>query len=175
MPVPPHSGKRKTRSVRALGDLVSGLLDPMLKKRGFASRDIIDNWQVIAPPPYNRVTSPHELKWPRGTEREAGAILFVRCAEAHRLALSHDQQRLSDAINRYFGYVLVRCVKLSAAPFVPPPFMAGSDAADHDTPIPDPGLQQQVEQAIHDVADQDVRDALKKLGMGVLGRSRRPR
>ncbi len=173
--MPPRSGKRKSRSVRPLGDLVSGLLDPMLKKRGFASRDIIDNWPVIAPPPYNRVTCPHELKWPRGAEREAGAILFVRCAEAHRLALSHDQQRLSDAINRYFGYVLVRCVKLSAAPFVPPPFMPSSGAAPHDAFIPDPGLQQQVEQAVDNVADDNVRDALKKLGMGVLGQNRPPR
>ena len=45
-------------------------LDPALKKRGFASRDIVSNWPAMAPAPYDKVTRPDKLSWPRG---EGGA------------------------------------------------------------------------------------------------------
>ena len=36
----------------SLGDLTSKVLDPALKKRGFASRDLMAHWQDMVPHPY---------------------------------------------------------------------------------------------------------------------------
>ena len=44
----------------------SGVLDPALKRRGFATRDIITHWAAMAPKPYDQLAVPDQLTWPRG-------------------------------------------------------------------------------------------------------------
>ncbi len=154
---------KRTRKTLGVGDLVNKLIDPALKKRGFASRDILENWHIIAPPPYNEVTIPDRLKWRRGEAGKQGALLFLRCHEGHRLALAHDHQRIGEAINRYFGYVLVDAVKLSAEPFT-----AGSDRSVQTAPEPSAKAHQKVDAVLVSVEDDGLKDALHKLGLGVL-------
>ena len=98
--------KRLNRAV-GVGEALHGVLDSALRKRGFATRDLITRWATIAPKPYDRVAVPDQLKWPRGASHE-GATLFLRCAESQRLALSHEGPLVAAAVNRYFGYFLVR-------------------------------------------------------------------
>ena len=67
--LPEPKRRNKTLSV---SDALSGALDPVLKKRGFAGRDIIAQWRHIAPPPFDLTTLPDKLSWPRsnhGAER----------------------------------------------------------------------------------------------------------
>ena len=92
------------------------MLDAALKKRGFATRDILTHWAAMAPKPYDALAMPDQLKWPRGAGHE-GATLYLRCAPGHALALSHEAPLIAAAVNRYFGYLLVREVRLSAEPF----------------------------------------------------------
>ena len=61
--------KRRNRTMN-IAEVLAGALDPVLKKRGFASRDIIAHWSVMAPKPYGEVAIPDKLSWPRG-ERSA--------------------------------------------------------------------------------------------------------
>lgn len=154
---------KRARKTLGVGEIVNKLIDPALKKRGFASRDIIENWPIIAPPPYNEVTIPDRLKWRRGEAGKQGALLFLRCHEGHRLALAHDHERIREAINRYFGYVLVDAVKLSAEPFT-----GGSDKSVQSVPEPSARQHQKVNDAIVSVEDDELKDALHKLGLGVL-------
>ena len=80
--------KRLNRAV-GVAEALGGVLDSALKKRGFATRDILANWPAMAPKPYDKVALPAELKWPRGAGHE-GATLYLRCAESQRLALAHE-------------------------------------------------------------------------------------
>jgi hypothetical protein len=153
--------KRRNRTV-GVGEAVAGLLDPALKKRGFASRDIITHWAAMAPAPYDRFAVPDKLAWPRGERSAEGAILHLRCAEAHRLALAHEGQRVAAAVNRYFGYVLVREVRLSAAPFT-----GGSAKKAEVRPAPDPVRRALVAHAVNGVADPALREALRELGHAI--------
>ncbi|MCF6303035.1 MAG: DciA family protein [Devosiaceae bacterium] len=160
----PTAIKRSGKTL-GVGELVSKLIDPALKKRGFASRDILENWHIIAPPPYNKVTIPDQLKWRRGISASDGAILILRCHEGHRLALAHDHERIVAAVNRYFGYVLVEAVKLSAHPF----------SARSDTPVqiasePSPQAKEKVNAALCNVEDNDLKQALAKLGYRMMKR-----
>ncbi len=144
--------------------LANGILDPALKKRGFASRDILAHWQIIAPAPYNLVSVPDRLKWRRNEAGADGALLFLRCHEAHRMALMHDGPAIVGAVNRYFGYVLVDKIKLSAAPFVTTP-----DTNTIKSRKLNAQTQAKLESKIADVQDDGVKEALRKLGAGVLG------
>ncbi|MHB1110603.1 MAG: DUF721 domain-containing protein, partial [Devosia sp.] len=107
---------RRLNRVVGVAEALSKALDPALRKRGFASRDIITHWAAMAPAPYDKVALPDRLSWPRGERGAEGATLYLRCVPGHALALSHEGPLIAAAINRYFGYVLVGAVRLSAEP-----------------------------------------------------------
>ena len=158
--------KRRNKTI-GVGDALGGIIDPALKKRGFASRDLIAHWGAMVPPPYDKVTAPDRLSWPRGPEAANGAVLFVRCHPAHAHAVAHEGPRLAAAINRYFGYVLVGAVKISAEPMQAAPKEAPAAAG------PDDATLAEIDETVRNVADDGLRDALRQLGAGLLSGARK--
>lgn len=153
--------KRRNRTV-GVGELIAGALDPALRKRGFASRDIITHWKAMAPTPYGEVAIPDKLAWPRGEKSAQGATLHLRCQPGHQLALQHEAPRIAAAINRYFGYVLVDQVRLSATPF------SGGSAKKVEAGVePDPVRRSIVGEAVGQVEDERLRAALTELGLAI--------
>ena len=161
--------KRRNRTMN-IADVLSGALDPVLKKRGFASRDIITHWAVMAPEPYDKVAIPDKLTWPRGERSAEGATLLLRCIPGHALAISHEGPRIAAAVNRYFGFVLVGAVKLSAEPFTP-----GSGRKVDKDRQPSQSVVAKVGAQVAEVADDDLREALRTLGHALSSRSGRSR
>ncbi len=163
-----HPFKRRGR-VAGIGELAGKVLDPHLQKRGFASRELLTRWGAIAPAPYDKVSIPDKLVWRRGQEGAQGALLFLRCQEAHRLTLVHEGELIAGAINRYFGYVLVDIIKLS-----PEPFEAGSDEKLPDAPEPSKAQRARVEAELAGVSDEKLKNSLRKLGLGLAGGGEKP-
>jgi hypothetical protein len=159
---------RRLNRVVGAGEAVAKALDPVFRKRGFASRDIITHWAAMAPAPYDKVAVPDKLAWPRGERGAGGATLYLRCAPGHALALAHEGAMITASINRYFGYVLVGGVRLSAEPFT-----AGSAAKPEESPRFAPLADSEVDHAVAAVGDDGIRDALRRLGQGIKGKSRR--
>lgn len=165
---PQETGKTKTEALprrlnRAVGvgEALGNAIDPALKKRGFASRDLVSNWPAMAPAPYDKVTRPDKLSWPRGEKGAEGAVLHLSCHPGHALALQHEGQRVAAAINRYFGYLLIGQVRISATPFpiedvVPETIPALPDVA-----------RARIGRAVERVEDPGVREALRKLGQAM--------
>ncbi|WP_196259547.1 DUF721 domain-containing protein [Pelagibacterium limicola] len=157
--------KRANRAVQ-LGDMLGNTLDPALRRRGFASRDLIANWASIAPTPYDTVSAPDKLVWPRRDRPDPeGAVLYLRCREGQALALTHEAPAITAAVNRYFGYLLVSRVKLS-----PNPLTTSEPNAPIATRALPPEKAAQLAQAVSNIEDEDLRAALEKLGRGVLGK-----
>jgi len=157
--------RRLNRTV-GVADALKGVLDSALKKRGFATRDLLTHWAVMAPKPYDRIAVPDQLKWPRGAGHE-GATLYLRCMPGHALALSHEGGLIASAVNRYFGYLLVREVRLSAEPFT------ASSARKPQGPAVSPEAARQAKESVAGVEDPALRAALGSLGQALL--SKRPR
>lgn len=155
--------KQPRRLNRAVGltEALGSTLDPALKRRGFASRDLLAHWHVMAPAPYDRMAKPDKLSWPRGEKGAEGAVLHLRCHPGHALALAHEGQRVAAAVNRYFGYFLVGSVRLSAAPFEPEAEMPETAPA-----VPEVA-RARIARAVDRVADSGVRDALRELGLAM--------
>lgn len=155
--------KRLNRAV-GVGEALGGVLDPALKKRGFATRDLIAHWSAMAPAPYDRMARPDKLNWPRGEKGAEGAVLHICCHPGHALALAHEGQKVAAAINRYFGYVLIGQVRLSAAPFE-------IDAAVPETvPALTEVTRAQIGRVVDRVEDPGVREALRELGQAMARR-----
>ncbi|PXA97388.1 hypothetical protein DMC47_13775 [Nostoc sp. 3335mG] len=160
--------KRRNKTL-GLADVLSGALDPVLKKRGFATRDIITHWRVIAPPPYDQTTIPDKLVWPRSAgQGHEGAVLYLRCGPGQALFVQHAASEIAQAVNRYFGYLLVDEVRLSAEPFTP-----GSGAKAQKTRQPSQSDIAKVGAAVEKIEDTDLREALRALGLALSGRSER--
>ena len=163
----PPEPKRRNKTL-SVADVLAGALDPVLKKRGFASRDIITHWSVMAPKPYDEVAIPDKLTWPRGERSAEGATLVLRCVPGHALAISHEGEKIAAAVNRYFGFVLVGAVRLSAEPFTP-----GSGQKAQTSMQPSQSVIAKVGAQVADVADDDLREALRTLGHALSSRSGR--
>lgn len=157
--------KRRNKTLN-LGDVLAGALDPVLKKRGFASRDIITHWAAIAPKPYDSVAVPDKLLWPRGERSAEGATLVLRCVPGHALAIQHEGQKIAAAVNRYFGYFLVGQVRLSPEPFSP-----GSGDKRQKSHQPSQSVQAKVGAQVAEIEDDDLREALRTLGHALSSRS----
>ncbi|MGN6490324.1 MAG: DUF721 domain-containing protein [Devosia sp.] len=155
--------KEPRRLNRAVGltEALGKALDPALKRRGFASRDLIAHWQVMAPAPYDRMAKPDKLTWPRGEKGAEGAVLHLRCHPGHALALAYEGERVAGAVNRYFGYFLVGSVRLSAAPFEAP-----ADQPQTAPAVPDV-TRARIARTVDRVDDAGVRDALRELGLAM--------
>jgi hypothetical protein len=164
---PEFKRRNKTLSV---ADALGHALDPVLKKRGFAGRDIITHWAAIAPPPFDSVTRPDKLSWPRSAREAGGATLVLRCAPGHALFAQHEAPAIAAAVNRYFGYVVVEEVRLSAEPFTP-----GSGAKAHTPMQPSQSAIAKVGKATEMVEDDGLREALRTLGLALSGRSEKQR
>jgi hypothetical protein len=156
--------KRLNRAV-GVSDALKGVLDSALKKRGFATRDLLANWTAMAPKPYDGLAVPDQLKWPRGAGHE-GATLYLRCAPGHALAIAHEGALIAAAVNRYFGYYLVREVKLSAEPFTA---ASPKPAAPRG---PSPEAKASASRAVAAVDDPGLKEALAGLGEALLSRKR---
>lgn len=160
---------QRLNRVSAVGDALGGALDPVLKKRGFANRELINRWREIAPAPYGEVARPVQLRWPKRSAAEAGgAVLEVSCHPGHALHLQHEGARLAAAINSYFGYVLVADVRLSAEPFL---------VAAAEPPAPAPALsateQGRLQSRLSAIKDESLRAALEGLGRALLERGQK--
>jgi hypothetical protein len=153
--------KRRNRTL-SVADALAGALDPVLRKRGFASRDIIASWPVLAPAPFDTTTFPDKLVWPRGEKSPEGATLYLRCAPGHALAAAHEGPRIAAAINRYFGFFLVGTVRLSAEPFVPAPPAPTAPLE------PSAAIRRRVEGELNRVDEPELREALRRLGHALL-------
>jgi hypothetical protein len=158
---------RKNRTL-SVADALSGALDPVLKKRGFASRDILIQWPSIAPPPFDRLTRPDKLNWPRQAQGAEGAVLHLRCAPGQALMVQHEAPAIAAAINRYFGYVLVGEVRLSAEPFTP-----GSAPRAHKKTEPSRASLDKIAAKTAAIEDEGLRAALSQLGRAMALRSER--
>jgi hypothetical protein len=153
--------KRLNRAVKVT-EALTNVLDAALRKRGFASRDLIGKWAAIAPKPYDVVALPDRLAWPRGARGAEGATLYLRCLPGHALALSHEGALIAAAVNRYFGYVLVKDVRMSLEP-MPAPVAAVK-------PVEPKIVPPEIEARTAAVGDPAVRDALRELGRALRGK-----
>lgn len=162
---PEYKRRNKTLSV---ADALAGAIDPVLRKRGFASRDLLTHWKAIAPQPFNATTLPDKLSWPRASANADGAMLYLRCAPGQALFAQHEAPAIASAVNRYFGYVLVREVRLSAEPFNP-----GSGRTVQKAVAPSAEVLARIGAATEKVEDPALKEALTTLGLALSGRSER--
>ena len=103
-----------SRSYQGLAPLtkeVKGLTSPIFKKHGFASIDIISNWQSIVGQELAQGIIPEKLSFPKG-ERTNGTLTVKSAGGAFALLFQHKKKHILDKINTYFGYLAVKEIRI---------------------------------------------------------------
>lgn len=156
---------KKQGSARAVGDLVSGILNPVIERRAGMTMDLIASWEEIVGSGHASLSRPEKLVWPAQVDEDdpfEAATLIVACESTHALFFQHDSAAIVERINSYFGFSAVQRLKILQKP-------VQNESAKGKAGKPD--LQQQdrrrLQELLVDVDDDHLRGALEKMGRGV--------
>ena len=130
---------------------------------GFAYADLITQWPAIVGDALAQWSEPLRIKWPRpgADERKQGGTLVIRVVPGRGLDLQHQTPQIIDRINSFYGYAAIASVKI----------MQGTISRKPRRPAPrelGPDQIKALEARLEAVADPDLKEALRRLGKGIL-------
>ncbi|KAB0679560.1 DUF721 domain-containing protein [Aureimonas leprariae] len=103
-----------------VGEAVSALLDPVLRRKAGMTIGLLDAWPEIVGARLEAVTRPEKLVWPPETgakdARLRPAVLVVACESAAALRLQHESGEIVQRINVFFGYRAVDRLRILQKP-----------------------------------------------------------
>ena len=146
---------------RPLADLVRRTLADTFARQGFASTELVTHWAAIVGEKIAAHCEPMKMKWPRGGDAEAPepATLVLRVEGPVAIEIQHLSPVILERVNRFFGWRAVGRLALRQAPLTRRP-------APKAAPPPDAALTARLAATI-DVADEDLRNALARLGAAI--------
>jgi hypothetical protein len=146
---------------RPLADLVAPCLGEAFARQGFAASRIVTHWREIVGEDIAAHAEPIKLQWPRGDAEEAEpATLVLRVEGPAALEIQHLSDVLLERVNRFFGWRAVGRLALRQAPLTRRP--------DGETRMaPDAAAAARVAGGLGGFADEDLRQALGRLGAAV--------
>ena len=157
--------RKSTYGPVAAARLLGKVMDPALRRRGFAEAEVVERWADIIGADLADVCVPEKLSFSRN--QAAGGTLHLRVAGAAGLRLQHQLPQIIDRVNAFYGYRAVGRVRLLQAPLPPtvqgrrrPPRRSLSD-----------GERRALAEQTANVDDERLRRALRGLGEAVAART----
>ena len=152
---------------RPLSDLLGATLNDALKSQGFASTEIIARWADIVGPEIAGHSEPMKINWPRansaGTLNEDTpdpATLVLRVEGPAALEIQHLSAVILERVNRFFGWQAIGRIALRQAPL-------RRRERPRPPPPPDPAVAARIAEGLPQVEDEDLRQALSRLGAAI--------
>ncbi|MEM9206975.1 MAG: DciA family protein [Pseudomonadota bacterium] len=156
-----RDSRKNQRILQPLASHLDGLVDPTLRRRGFARGDIVRHWREIAGERLAKMSMPERIRWPqRPGDRDTGGTLVIRVDGAAALEIQHKTEILKDRVNAYFGYAAISSIKIVQGPVKSPPKAQAR-------PLCPPAARDDVKAMVSGVEDAELRAALDRLGQSV--------
>jgi hypothetical protein len=151
----------KPRPTRSLADITSKFMADAFAKQGFASAELVTRWKDIAGAEIANLAEPIKIQWRRTPDGEPNepATLVLRVEGPAAIEIQHMSNVILERVNRFFGWQAVGKLALRQAPLSRP--------KRRTRPKIDPEKEAQVAATLTDVADDDLRAALARLGAAV--------
>jgi hypothetical protein len=147
---------------RPLSELLGSTLNDALKTQGFASAEILARWADIVGAEIAIHSEPMKINWPRpmGDEAPEPATLLLRVEGPAAIEIQHLSAVILERVNRFFGWQAIGRIALRQAPLrrrEPP-----------RAPLkPDPTIAARIAEAMPEMVDEDLRQALARLGAAI--------
>ena len=107
------------RNAEPVCDLVSAIIDPVLRKRAGVSVSLVQSWEEIAGPRLAATSRPERIVWPRRASDDdpfEPATLVVACEGFAALALQHETNEVIARVNAFLGFAAIGRVKIVQKP-----------------------------------------------------------
>ena len=162
---------RPRGGARAIGTYATRLLDPIARARGFATISLLSEWPAIAGHDLAQFTMPDKVIWPRRRQDEGSAgaapthqteaaTLILRVDGPRAIEVQHRADQIIERVNSYFGYRAIGALRILQAPVTRARRRSLS-------PSPPPPLDPQALPASVAIEDDNLREALMRLGTAV--------
>jgi hypothetical protein len=146
---------------RPLAELVRPCLGETFARQGFAASEIVTHWPEIVGDEIAAHCEPMKLQWPRGDAEEAEpGTLVLRVEGPAALEIQHLSGVILERVNRFFGWRAIGRLALRQAPLA-------RQTKTARRPAPDAAAVAQASDALPGFADDDLRQALGRLGAAV--------
>jgi hypothetical protein len=147
---------------RPLADLLRKTLNEGFARQGFASSELVTQWQTIVGAEVAAHSEPIKIQWPRPVhdQEPEPATLVLRVEGPAAIEIQHLSSVILERVNRFFGWQAIGQIALRQAPLrrvEKPARPAG----------PDPQKTARVAAGLGDIADDSLREALARLGASV--------
>jgi hypothetical protein len=155
----------RRRGPVTLGELIGRVIDPVTKRRGFQTTDLIAAWPEIVGSHISDCTRPEKIVWPKGEEMEgAPALLVVRVDGPRAVYVQHEAGQIVERVNAFLGYGAIGHIRIIQAPV-----KARREKAPPKAAALAPEAEARLSETVAAVPEGDLRAALARLGRGVLG------
>ena len=162
-------GTRQGRTAHAgnrLLGLVSAVLDPAARRRGFAQASLLADWPTIVGAALARRCQPVRVEHAPGAAGRPprARVLQLQPPAAAALEIQHAAPQIVERVNTYFGYAAVRQLRLQQVPMRAPVPPARPALA-----VLSPEAEADLVRAVGPIEDEELRSALLSLGRRVRG------
>jgi hypothetical protein len=153
--------KPRRSQPRPLSDLLRKTLNEAFAKQGFASTELVTRWGEIVGAEIAAHSEPEKVQWPRpfGDDMPEPGTLVLRVEGPTALDIQHQAEVILERVNRFFGWYAVGDLRLRQAPLTRHPLPK--------RPAPDSEDQARIAATLSDIADDNLRAALARLGAAV--------
>jgi hypothetical protein len=170
----PRPLNKPTRSfAKPLRETVGKLIGKTFAQRGFASAELVTRWAEIAGSDIAAHSEPLKIQWTRpfrapsapGTPVEAGqepGTLVLRVEGPAAIEIQHAADVICERVNRFLGWRAVTRIALRQAPL--------RRGERKTVRVIDAAATARVAASLPEMADEDLRQALARLGAAVRGR-----
>ena len=147
---------------RPLSQLMGATLSDALKGQGFASAEILARWGDIVGTEIAAHSEPLKINWPRVQDEDTAepATLVLRVEGPAAIEIQHLSAVILERVNRFFGWQAIGRIALRQAP------LRRREPAKRPPP-PDPALAARIAEAMPEIVDEDLRQALARLGASI--------
>jgi len=156
---------------KPLRDLVGNVVGETFRRQGFASAELVMRWTEIVGAEISAHSEPIKVQWPRaptdsfaargsgsGYERPPG-VLVLRVEGPAAIEVQHLVGVICERVNRFLGWRAIERVALRQAPL--------RRASRTPTKRLDAAAAARIAEALSEVDDEDLRQALGRLGAAV--------
>ena len=160
---------------KPLRDLVGKTVGDSFRRQGFASAELVTRWIEIVGADIAARSEPIKIQWSRPVAAPAGGAsaaggasqgvgqdpgtLVLRVDGPSAIEIQHLADIICERVNRFLGWRAIARVALRQAPL--------RRAARKPVRTPDPAAVARLAATLPDIADDDLRQALARLGAAV--------
>lgn len=161
------ANEKRRRGAIPVSDLVSGIIDPALRRQTGISVELVQTWDDIVGEKLSASTRPEKINWPaRGASPDdfRPGTLVLACDQSAALHIQHSTAEIVSRVNAFFGYAAIDRIRIVQKPVTAP---AGRKRPKRV--ILSEKDRSHIACLTSSIEDEGLRKALEKLGRSIVG------